>query len=463
MSQSDCAAIDVYFFPIEAQLFFNREVLRGKSLVHFDEINVVQSQSGFLQGNLGRRNRPAAHHLGIDSGNAPAHNASHRTDAALAGFVERHDDDRSCAIHDSAGIARGDRAVFSEGGPELGQAFERGLRAPVVVFGQGFAGRLTLGIFQRHRNQFFLQTSFFIGCICELLGTQSKFILHFASDALLRSVQLGGIRHVQAAIGVEQGDHKRIFHPAAGCEVEAVASANGEWGLRHGFHAAGQNQVGLAQLDHLGGVDDGLDAASAQPVDGERRRLDGQACAQGHMPGPIDGIARGLLGVAENRVIEFPGIKAGAFDGTRARDGAQFLGGKVFQLAAVTPKRRAGPANDGDVAGFQHAGFLVLFEMRMVQCAAIKLVSLSARMRCLLQAGCRFLAYQLSLRPLRFRNFWAMVGEVKPITAKFAKEAAKNAKNRKKRVGHCSWVCGADKSLWPTATRRPRPPPTGAG
>ena len=34
---------------------------------------------------------------------------------------------------------------------------------------------------------------------------------------------------------------------AAGCEIEAVASANGERGLRHGLHAAGQDQVRLAQ------------------------------------------------------------------------------------------------------------------------------------------------------------------------------------------------------------------------
>ena len=92
------------------------------------------------------------------------------------------------------------------------------------------------------------------------------------------------------AVAVEQRDHQRIFDLAAGREIEAVASANAEWGLRHRFHAAGQNQIGLAQLDHLRRIDDGLDAASTQPVHGEGRRFNRQAGAQRHMAGAKDGI-----------------------------------------------------------------------------------------------------------------------------------------------------------------------------
>jgi hypothetical protein len=73
-----------------------------------------------------------------------------------------------------------------------------------------------------------------------------------------------------------------------------------------------------------------------------------------------------LLRVAEHRVIELPGIKPGAFDGAFAGYSAQFLGSKVFQLATVAPKGGAGSAHDGDIAGFQHVDFLVLFEIRVV-------------------------------------------------------------------------------------------------
>ena len=143
----------------------------------------------------------------------------------------------------------------------------------MIVFRQRFTGGFALGIFQRHRNQFFLQTSFFVGRVRSLLRAQGKLILHLARDALLRAIKLRGIRHVEAAIAVEQRDHQRIFQLAAGSEIEAIAAANGEWSLRHRFHAAGQNQIRLAQLDHLRGIDDGLNTAATKPIHGERRRL----------------------------------------------------------------------------------------------------------------------------------------------------------------------------------------------
>ena len=84
------------------------------------------------------------------------------------------------------------------------------------------------------------------------------------------------------------------------------------------------------------------------------------------MPRAVNSVPGSLLRVAENRVIEFLGIKPGAFDGALPGDGAQFLCGEVFQLAAVTPERSTGSADDGDIAGFQHVDFLVLFEIRLV-------------------------------------------------------------------------------------------------
>ena len=53
-----------------------------------------------------------------------------------------------------------------------------------------------------------------------------------------------------------------------------------------------------------------------------------------------------------------------------------------------------------------------------------------------------------------------MVGEVKPIYRKVRKG---DRKESQKKGEHCSWVCGADKSLWPTTTRLPRPPLPEAG
>src|SRR5208337_4935036 len=68
---------------------------------------------------------------------------------------------------------------------------------------------------QRRRNQLFLNPSFFIGRIGFLLRAQRELILRLPRDALLLSVYLRRVRHVQAAITIEQRHHQRIFHFAA--------------------------------------------------------------------------------------------------------------------------------------------------------------------------------------------------------------------------------------------------------
>ena len=49
MSERDRAAVDVSTAAIESELFFHSQILRRKSLVHFDEIDIVQRQTCFLQ------------------------------------------------------------------------------------------------------------------------------------------------------------------------------------------------------------------------------------------------------------------------------------------------------------------------------------------------------------------------------------------------------------------------------
>ena len=49
MAQGDRSAIHVDFAAIEAQFLLDREILRRKGLVHFDQIDVIQSQPCPLQ------------------------------------------------------------------------------------------------------------------------------------------------------------------------------------------------------------------------------------------------------------------------------------------------------------------------------------------------------------------------------------------------------------------------------
>ncbi len=58
-------------------------------------------------------------------------------------------------------------------------------------------------ISQRHHLDLFLETSLFVGRVGHLLRAQRKLILHLARDPLLLAIQFGGIRHVEAAVGIE--------------------------------------------------------------------------------------------------------------------------------------------------------------------------------------------------------------------------------------------------------------------
>ena len=52
MSKRDRTTVHVDFIAIEAELFFDREILRREGFVDFDQVNVVERQSSFLQNDL---------------------------------------------------------------------------------------------------------------------------------------------------------------------------------------------------------------------------------------------------------------------------------------------------------------------------------------------------------------------------------------------------------------------------
>ena len=76
--------------------------------------------------------------------------------------------------------------------------------------------------------------------------------------------------------------------------------------------------------------------------------LDGHSRLQRHVARAVDGVGRGLLGVADDAVIDFGGFDARALHGFDGGDGGEFLGGEVAQLAAVASHGRARPVDDCD-------------------------------------------------------------------------------------------------------------------
>src|SRR4051794_32414307 len=110
MTERDRAAVDVQLLLIDAELFRDREDLRSKCFIDFDEIEIAQFHPGFLERDLRRRNGTDAHDLRITTGDAPRHDAAEWLLAVQIVF-RRHRDHRS-AVDDSARVARSDESVF---------------------------------------------------------------------------------------------------------------------------------------------------------------------------------------------------------------------------------------------------------------------------------------------------------------------------------------------------------------
>ena len=166
--------------------------------------------------------------------------------------------------------------------------------------------------------------------------------------------EVGGVRHVETAMRVEQRDHERVFELAFTEPEAGPRAADHVRRLRHGFHPAGEPVLRLAQSDHLRHRHDGLHARTAEPIHRQRGSLDRNAGLQRHVPSAIDRVARRLLRVAEHGVVELRGLDAGTPDRFGRCDRGQFHGGEVAQFAAITPHRRASAAYDSDVCSLCH-------------------------------------------------------------------------------------------------------------
>src|ERR1022692_509743 len=116
------------------------------------------------------------------------------------------------------------------------------------------------------------------------------------------------------------------------------------------------------------------------------------------MPRPIERVARSLLGITKNRVIEFLGFDSGTFNGGLGCNGAQFLRRIVFDFSAIAAKRRTYPADDSNISRFQHESRLY----KLGWLARSQLVSLTEQLSAL-SSQLSALSSQLSALCLKFQ------------------------------------------------------------
>ena len=225
----------------------------------------------------------------------------------------------------------------------------------MVVFGEHLARGLAAAIAQRDRRQLFLQASGLVGVVGALLRAQRELVLHLARDALLLGVKLGGVAPCtgrsscpcsatiseSSSLPSPRPTPQRMPRMTCGaCDMDSMPPAS--------TILASPSWIICAARD------DRLHARSAETVDGERRNFDGNSGFEGDVTRAVDGVARSLLRVAEDGVVDFAGLDAGAFHGFDGGDGAQFLGGEVAKLSAVAAHGRAGAVDDSDINCVRH-------------------------------------------------------------------------------------------------------------
>src|SRR5690348_5527826 len=114
MAQRDGAAIRIDALGIEPRKFDDRERLRCKSLIQFDDVNLIEFQAREFQCLGYREYRPDAHFLGWASCGRERNEPRERFYAESSGAFRRHDNSRGGAVAHLRAIARGNRAVRVE-------------------------------------------------------------------------------------------------------------------------------------------------------------------------------------------------------------------------------------------------------------------------------------------------------------------------------------------------------------
>src|SRR6185312_8430011 len=297
---------------------------------------------------LHRRHRAKTLDLRIDAGMAVGYEPRHRLRAALLGRRLLHEHDRRGRVVDAGRIAGGDGAILlREHRLQLRHAFGRRVGAYVLVGvelrraflrleldGQDLALEVT-GRDRRRRA---------------LVALHRERILDLAREPALRGDVLRGDAHVHGVEGVGQrADH----HVDELGVAHSRAPARRRRRVRRAAHALGaaaDRGVDVAEEDVLRRADDRLQAAAAQPVDGERARRVWQPAVDRGDARHVHVLLLGVDDVAEHALADVFRIDLRARNGLAHHAGAELGGRDVLEAAAVVADGGAGTRDDDDFA-----------------------------------------------------------------------------------------------------------------
>ena len=219
MAERDASAEEVQPVPVELQLAFAGDHLRGERLVDLDQVDVGEGQARLLEDLLRRGHRADPHDLGRNPGPAHPRDAGEGLPAFRLGPRLGHEDHRGGSVGDARRVPRSDGSTLAEHGGEGREPFRRGVRTRVFVLGHGAGG------LPRHVDPHDLRGAG--GCAgCGLpLGLQRELVLLLPGDVVAIDEVLRGLAHqqtaerVQEAVAVHRVVDRRVAHPVAGAHA----------------------------------------------------------------------------------------------------------------------------------------------------------------------------------------------------------------------------------------------------
>src|SRR6185503_7505770 len=145
----------------------------------------------------------------------------------------------------------------------------------------------------------------------------------FARDAVFAAEVLGGVCHAEAVVRIDERDPEVVLELLLAERQTPARAADLVRGHAHVLGAAGEDELGLSELDLLRREQDRLKARSTEPVDRERGDLLGDAALQPDVAGEIHSVARGLQHVAEYDLVDLLWVDLRALERTLRRDDAE--------------------------------------------------------------------------------------------------------------------------------------------
>ena len=247
------------------------------------------------------------------------------------GALGGHDDGGGGSVGGLRGVAGGDGALGVEDGLEFGERFERGVGAGAFVLLEDGSRRawpcpFPLGVVVRNGYGYYLvfELSGGYGGQGLLVGFVGELVLLLPGDAVVVGDALRGEAHGHVGAGVV------VDEP--GVDRDLVA-AEGDVG--HALGAAGEDDVGAAAADAVGGERDGLQAGGAVAVDGHGGGGDGQAGAEAGDAGDVHSLLGLGHGAAEDDVFDLGAVELrDAGEGSGDGDGGEVVGARGAEGSA---------------------------------------------------------------------------------------------------------------------------------